>query len=80
MPSARACDEKRYDLLTQVFAPKATLDYRVAGHDVACRDSESFQPFPRLCYWTGHLIAHPTVEVFHAERRARSPRVPVRGA
>jgi 3-phenylpropionate/cinnamic acid dioxygenase small subunit len=62
---ARACDEKRYDLFARVFAPEAELDYRVAGHDFACRGDEvpkAFAEFLGRCFWTQHLIAHPMVE------------------
>ncbi|MGE0482591.1 MAG: nuclear transport factor 2 family protein [Gammaproteobacteria bacterium] len=74
---ARACDEKRYDLLTAVFCPDATLAYHVAGHDFSCRGDEAehyFSGFLARCYWTHHLIAHPTVE-FDGERVRASARV-----
>jgi hypothetical protein len=62
---ARACDEKRYDLLARVFTPGALLDYRVAGHEFACRGGDAaanFAAFLERCYWTHHLIAAPMVE------------------
>ena len=70
---ARACDEKRYDLLARVFTPGALLDYRVAGHEFACRGSAAaanFAAFLERCYWTHHLIAHPMVEIEGASARA----------
>lgn len=63
---ARACDEKRYDLVAHVFAPEALLSYHVAGHDFCCSGAEaaqSFSAFLERCYWTHHLIAHPMVEL-----------------
>ena len=62
---ARACDEKRYDLLAQVFAPDARLRYQVAGHEFSCTGAEAaarFSAFLERCWWTHHLIAAPMVE------------------
>ncbi len=62
---ARALDEKRFELLTDVFADDATLGYFVAGHDFTCSGREAadaFGAFLQRCYWTHHLIAHPMVE------------------
>lgn len=70
---ARACDEKRFDLLPGVFAPDAELAYHVAGHDFSCRGdaaAENFSAFLARCHWTHHLIAHPTVEPVGTRLRA----------
>lgn len=79
---ARACDEKRYDLLERVFAPDATLAYHVAGHDFSCRGdaaAASFSSFLERCYWTHHLIAQPMVEAagtrLHATARVTATHV-----
>lgn len=63
---ARACDEKRYDLFERVFAPDASLHYRVAGHEFHCRGENAaaaFAGFLDRCYWTHHLIAPPMVDL-----------------
>ncbi len=70
---ARACDEKRYDLVPRVFAPDAVLAYHVAGHDFSCRGDEAAQQFSAFlerCYWTHHLIAHPMIEEVGTQIRA----------
>ncbi len=62
---ARAIDEKRFDLLADVFTPDATLDYVVGPHTFSCRGdaaAQHFRGFLDKCYWTGHLIAAPMVE------------------
>lgn len=61
---ARAADEKRYDLLAQVFTDDAPLDYRVGPHNFTCTGQQSgaaFKAFLDRCYWTNHLIAQPMV-------------------
>lgn len=63
---ARAIDEKRYDLLSRVFAPDAVLEYTVGVHNFSCRGDEAgrnFGNFLERCYWTNHLIATPMVEI-----------------
>lgn len=63
---ARAIDEKRYDLLSQVFRDDAALDYTVSGHHFTCTGGEaaaSFGAFLEYCYWTNHVIAHPMIEL-----------------
>ncbi len=70
---ARLCDEKRYDLVAQVFTPQAELAYHVAGHDFSCTGAEaadSFAAFLERCFWTHHLIAHPMVEMDGTRARA----------
>ncbi|MEM7467222.1 MAG: nuclear transport factor 2 family protein [Pseudomonadota bacterium] len=62
---ARAIDEKRYDLLSQVFLDDATLCYEVGPHEFSCLGHESanyFGDFLKFCYWTNHLIANPMIE------------------
>ena len=63
---ARAIDEKRFDLLNQVFADDARLHYIVGVHEFRCTGAESgtaFGNFLQLCYWTNHLIGAPCVEL-----------------
>lgn len=63
---ARAIDEKRFDLLEQVFTPGAVLHYEVAGNTFDCSGAEAASAFSRfidLCYWTNHVIAGPMIEV-----------------
>ena len=62
---ARAIDEKRYDLLSQVFHPEAKLEYIVGGFNFSCLGNESagkFKEFLDLCFWTNHLIGSPSCE------------------
>jgi hypothetical protein len=62
---ARAIDEKRYDLLAEVFAPDASLHYEVGPHQFDCsgkQAKEHFSAFLNLCYWTNHLIGTPMIE------------------
>lgn len=62
---ARAIDEKRFDLLDQVFLPEATLEYTVGEHAFTTSGAGSgaaFGNFLECCYWTNHLIGTPMVE------------------
>ena len=73
---ARAIDEKRYDLLDQVFLADASLEYEVGPHQFSCKGSESasyFATFLKYCYWTNHLIAAPMIE--HQEKVFSTARV-----
>ena len=63
---AQALDEKRFDLLGEVFTPDAELHYDVAGHLFDTTGAEAGQVikgFLDLCYWTNHVIAPPAVSL-----------------
>ncbi len=74
---ARAIDEKRFDLLSQVFSADAELHYIVGPHEFRSNGAESgnaFGEFLKLCYWTNHLIGAPAVEL-HGDRAWATARV-----
>lgn len=70
---ARACDEKRFDLLARVFSADATLHYVVGEHEFKCTGADAaanFKQFLDRCYWTNHVIAAPMVEAVAGGARA----------
>jgi len=74
---ACALDEKRFELLDQVFTPSAALHYEVCGHVFDCSGDgavAAFSQFLDLCYWTNHVITQPRVEV-HGQTAHASARV-----
>lgn len=70
-----ALDEKRYELLTEVFTPDAELVYLLGEQLIKLKMEESdnlFRTFLTKCYWTSHLISNPVVKIKGETAESRS--------
>ena len=61
----QALDEKRYELLDQVFVPGATLRYEMEGGAPTTYPEmvAVFREFNAAFWYTQHLFSHPVIEL-----------------
>lgn len=71
----KALDEKKYELLNQVFSKDAELVYLLGEDLIKLPFKESdklFKKFLTKCFWTSHLVSSPVIELDGDKAESRS--------